>query len=86
MALGARSEQVVALFFGNGVRLGITGLMLGLPISVAASNLVERGVATGHAIVGGVIALVVLVVASVATLIPAIRAARVNPVISLRAE
>ena len=86
MALGARAEQLVALFFGNGVRLGIIGLILGLPISVAASNLVDQGGATGHAIVGGVIALVVLVVASVATLIPAVRAARVSPVISLRSE
>lgn len=86
MALGARAEQVVAMFFGNGVRLGITGLVLGLPISIAASNLLEQGVATSHAIVGGVIALVVLIVAAVATLIPAVRAARVNPVISLRSE
>jgi ABC-type antimicrobial peptide transport system permease subunit len=86
IALGARAEQVVALFFGNGLRLGITGLILGLPISIAGSNLVDRGVAMGHAIVGGVIALVVLVVAAVATLIPAIRAARVNPVISLQSE
>jgi predicted permease len=86
MALGARTEQVVALFFGNGLRLGVTGLILGLPVSVGASNLLEHGVATDHAIVGGVIALVVLVVAAVATFIPAIRAARVNPVISLRSE
>jgi len=86
MALGARTEQVVTLLFGNGVRLGITGLLLGLPISIAASNRLEQGVATGHAIIGGVIALLVLVVASVATLIPAVRAARVNPVISLQSE
>jgi ABC-type antimicrobial peptide transport system permease subunit len=86
MALGARAEQVVRLFFGNGVRLGIIGLILGLPVSIAASNLLEQGVTTGHAIIGGVIALVVLVVASVATLIPAVRAARVNPVISLQSE
>jgi hypothetical protein len=86
MALGARTEQVVTLFFGNGLRLGVTGLVLGLPISFAASNLLERGVAMDHALVGGAIALVVLVVASVATLIPAIRAARVNPVISLQSD
>jgi predicted permease len=86
MALGARADQVVALFFGNGLRLGVIGLVLGLPISIAASDLLERGVATSHAIVGGVIALAVIVVASVATLIPAVRAARVNPVISLQSE
>jgi len=37
-------------------------------------------------LVGGIIATVVLVVASAATLIPATRAARVNPVTALRSE
>lgn len=87
MALGARAEQVVGLFYTNGVRLGVIGLVLGLPMSVAASNIVDKQVAaTSHALVGGLIALVVLVVASIATLIPAVRAARVNPVISLQSE
>lgn len=86
LALGARPDQVVGLFFGNGLRLGAIGLVLGLPISIGASNLLEQGVATSHAIVGSVIALLVLLVASVATLIPAVRAARVNPVISLQSE
>jgi DNA-binding PadR family transcriptional regulator len=87
MALGARADQVVALFYTGGVRLGLIGLVLGLPLSVAASNVVaKQDGAMSHVIVGAVIALVVLVVASIATLIPAMRAARVNPVISLRSE
>jgi predicted permease len=90
MALGARAEQVVALFYADGVRLGILGLVLGLPISVTAAYLVDTqptgNPAPSHALVGGLIALVVLVVASIATLLPAARAARVNPVISLRSE
>ena len=86
MALGARAEQVVGLFYAGGVRLGVIGLVLGLPLSVAASNVVEQGAAASHALVGGVIAFVVLVGASIATLLPAARAARVNPVISLQSE
>ena len=86
MALGARAEQVVGLFYAGGVRLGIIGLVLGLPLSVAASNVVDKGAGMSHAVVGGVIAFVVLVVASIATLIPAARAARVSPVISLKSE
>jgi predicted permease len=86
MALGARAEQVVGLFYSGGVRLGVIGLLLGLPLSVAASNMVDGSGAMGHVVVGAVIALVVLVVASIATLIPAARAARVNPVISLQSE
>jgi predicted permease len=94
MALGARAGQVVALFYGGGVRLGIIGLVLGLPMSlVALSFLTSRGTSSGDIdtapslmLVGAIIAGLVLVVASVATLIPAARAARVNPVIALRSE
>jgi ABC-type antimicrobial peptide transport system permease subunit len=90
MALGARAEQVIALFYSEGLRLGILGLLLGLPISVTAAYLVDRqptgNAAPSHALVGMLIAVVVLVVASIATLIPAAHAARVNPVISLRSE
>jgi predicted permease len=86
MALGARAAQVVRSFYADGVRLGIIGLLLGLPLSVAASNLLEQHAAMEHALVGAVIVLLVLAVASVATLIPAARAARVNPVISLQSE
>jgi predicted permease len=94
MALGARAGQVIALFYAGGVRLGIIGLALGLPISLAASafmNSHEAGVTNADTtpslvLVGGLIAVVVLVVASAATLIPATRAAGVNPVTALRSE
>ena len=94
MALGARTGQVVALFYAGGVRLGIIGLVLGLPISLAAnvfltsheSGLTNADTTPSTALVGGLIAVAVLVVASAATLIPATRAARVNPVTALRSE
>jgi len=90
MALGARAEQVIALFYSEGLRLSILGLLLGLPISVAAAYRIDTQPAgnamPSHALVGGLIALVVLVLASVATVIPAARAARVSPAISLRSE
>jgi putative ABC transport system permease protein len=94
MALGARAGQVVALFYTGGVRLGILGLVLGLPVSLAASaflnshqaGLTNADTTPSMALVGGLIAVVVLVVASAATLIPATRAARVNPVTALRSE
>jgi ABC-type lipoprotein release transport system permease subunit len=95
MALGARAGQVVTLFYAGGVRLGIIGLVLGLPVSLVANYLLNGdGTSPGAnpdttpnvALVGGVVAIVVLAVASVATLIPATRAARVNPVTALRSE
>jgi len=95
MALGARAVEVVGLFYRSGVKLGALGLFVGLPISLAATRfLPAMGEQAGNsnaqppnlALVGTVVAVVVLVVASVATLIPASRAATVNPVTALRSE
>ena len=91
MALGARAGQVVTLFYAGGVRLGIIGLVLGLPVSLAANYWLNSfggnpDTTPNVALVGGIVAIVVLAVASVATLIPATRAARVNPVTALRSE
>jgi predicted permease len=94
VALGARAGQVVRLFYAGGVRLGIIGLLLGLPISLVAKyfldqqGAVTRGPesAPSGVLVGGVVAAIVLVLASIATLIPAARAARVNPVTALQSE
>jgi len=91
MALGARAGQVVALFYAGGVRLGIIGLVLGLPVSLVGnywlnSNTNNPDTTPSVALVGAIVALVVLAVASVATLIPATRAARVNPVTVLGSD
>jgi predicted permease len=86
MALGARAQQVVARFFADGVRLGVFGLLLGLPISIGVSNLLERHATSSHLVIGVVVAGVVLVVASIATLVPASRAAHIDPVTALRNE
>jgi len=73
------------------VRLGIIGLVLGLPVSLVAnywlnSKTTNPDTTPSIALVGGIVAIVVLAVASVATLIPATRAARVNPVTVLSSE
>ena len=91
MALGARAGQVVTLFYAGGVRLGIIGLVLGLPVSLVANYFLNihstnPDTTPNLALVGGIVAIVVLVVASVATLLPATRAARVNPVTVLSSE
>jgi len=95
MALGARAGQVVALFYRSGLKLGLLGLALGLPISLVAARLLPAlseqagndGIRTPNLLlIGAMVAAVVLIVASIATLIPATRAATVNPVTALRAE
>jgi putative ABC transport system permease protein len=89
MALGARPGQVIALFFSSGVRLSVIGLVLGLPLSMIALRLVASTAGmpkVSMPVVGASIAIVVLVVASIATWIPARHAARVDPMIALRVE
>jgi predicted permease len=94
MALGARASQVVGLFYRSGLKLGVLGLVLGLPISLVATRalpaLGEQAGSHTQApnlwVIGPPVAAVVLIVASIATLIPATRAARVNPVTALRTD
>jgi predicted permease len=92
VALGARPRQVIAMFFASGLRLSLLGIVLGLPLSVVAMQLIVSRVAvryldTAWLVSGGVvIALLVVVVASLATWIPARRAASVDPLIAIRVE
>ena len=92
VALGARPQQVISMFFASGLRLSVLGIALGLPLSVAAvqllmSNIAARYLDTRWLVGGGVVvAALVVVVASLATWIPARRAAGVDPLIAIRVE
>jgi predicted permease len=87
ISLGATPRQVVALFFRNGVRVSVIGLLIGLPLSVFAVKLmsVRLGVPSiNMAMVAGAVSLAVITVASLASWIPARRAAGVDPLTALR--
>jgi predicted permease len=92
VALGARPRQVIGMFFASGLRLSVLGIAFGLPLSVAAvyllmSNIASRFLDTRWLVGGGVvIAALVVAVASLATWIPARRAAGVDPLIAIRVE
>ena len=53
VALGARPEQVIGMFFVSGLRLGAIGLVLGLPLSVVAMFAVASGPRGGADCRGG---------------------------------
>jgi predicted permease len=95
IALGAKPVEVVALLFRQGVRLSGLGLLIGLPLSIAGlaaigSIMVLTGdngaLPVNPPVIGGMIAVTVIVVAAIATWLPARRAAVVDPMIALRAE
>jgi predicted permease len=88
-ALGAQGGRVVRMFFARGLGLGALGLVLGLPLSMAATRLAGAALGLPLAsppLLGAAIGAVVLGVASVASWIPARRASSVDPMAALRTE
>ena len=78
------------MFLVTGVKLGALGVLLGLPLSVAALYAITSSAAqdapTSRPLVGVAIAAIVMTVALLATWLPARRAAGVDPLIAIRAE
>ena len=89
MALGAREREVVLMFFTSGLRVALTGLAFGLPLSVAGlAYLTMRTDMQEHSVVGiaAVVTVAVVGVAALASWLPARRAAAVDPMVALRSE
>ena len=89
MALGATRSGVVRLVVGQGSRLAIVGIVLGLAGAVGLTRFLEKmlfGVTASDTVTFASAALVLGAVAIVASLIPALRAARIDPVTALRQE
>jgi predicted permease len=89
VAVGATPRQVVAMFFNSGLRLSLIGLLIGLPLSAAALRVLDAEFHipwTNMPAIAVVTSAVVVAVASLATWLPARRAAGVDPLIALRAE
>jgi predicted permease len=89
IALGATQDRVVRLVLGQGVVLTVSGVALGLVgafwlVKLLASLLF--GVAATDALTFGAVGAVLLGVALLASYVPARRAARVDPVIAMRAD
>lgn len=89
IALGARTGEVMKVIVADGLRLSVVGLAAGLLGAFWLSRLlttvlfgVEPNDPTTFAVVAGVVAFISLL----ATVIPALRALRIDPVTALRAE
>jgi putative ABC transport system permease protein len=89
MALGAQTPQILRLVVRKGMRLILAGVAIGLFTSYFLTRILSNQIwgvsATDPSTFAGVTALVLLV-GVLACLIPARRAARVNPLVALRYE
>jgi len=89
VALGARQSDVLKQFVGEGVRLAAVGVVVGLALSVGLTRVIVRflyGVTATDAATFAAGALLLCVVAVIASWFPARRAARVDPMVALRSE
>ena len=89
MALGARRANVLTMVLKEGVMIGAMGLTLGIAAALALTRFLSGllfGVSARDPITFVALPLGLLLVAVVATLIPAARAIRVNPIVALRGE
>jgi putative ABC transport system permease protein len=89
LAVGASPSQAVTLVLGRGIRMTVAATVLGLAGALAATRLLKGqlfGVAPGDPTTFAVAPAVLVLVALLACWLPARRAARVDPVVALRAE
>jgi predicted permease len=89
LSLGADRRAVVGLLLRSGLRLVLIGVAVGLVLSLALAQLLQRllfGVRALDPLTFVAVPLVLLAVAFVAAWIPARRAGRVDPLAALKAE
>lgn len=89
LALGAMRQRIILTFLAEGVLVSLIGCAAGLGVAVALRKLIAGllfGVSPSDApTLSGVVG-VMLIVAAIASLVPAIRAARIEPMQVLRDE
>jgi predicted permease len=89
VALGATKQDVLRLVLGHGLRLMLTGVGLGLALSLVFTRFLSGlllGVTSTDALTFSSVVILLCAVALLACFIPARRAMRVDPVVALRYE
>lgn len=89
IALGAQIRDVVSLVVGQGLRHGVAGILIGTVISIGAARWVKPllfNESPRDPTIYAIVIAMLLTVAITASLIPARRAARVDPNVALRSE
>jgi predicted permease len=89
MALGAKPGSVVWLVMGEGLRLTVIGLAIGLGVAFAFTRLMQNllfEVSAADPLILGSVSVFLGAIAALACFVPARRATRIDPMTALRAE
>jgi len=89
MALGAARSRVLALVVGQGMALAVSGVAIGLVAAFALTRFLSNqlyGVGATDPVTFTAVSALLIGIALLATLVPAMRATRVDPVVALRDE
>jgi predicted permease len=89
MALGAQPGDVLRLVVGQGTRMALVGVAIGVGVALGLTRLMANqlfGVSAHDPLTFAAVALLLIVVSVAASYIPARRAMRVDPMVALRYE
>src|SRR5690348_2047881 len=89
IALGAQRRDVLAMILGQGARMALIGVAIGIVAALGLTRLVADqlfGVTAHDPITFAGVAIILMLVALAACYIPARRAMRVDPIVALRYE
>jgi putative ABC transport system permease protein len=89
VALGARRQRIIGMILGQGLRVALFGIAAGVVAAVAVTRFLASllyGIVATDPLTFAAVTALVFGVALTATAIPALRAARIDPVTSLRMD
>jgi putative ABC transport system permease protein len=89
VALGAGRREIFRLIVGRGMRLGLVGVLVGIPAALALTRLMSgvlSGLGTTDPMTYASVAALLGIAAFLASYLPARRATRVDPLVALRSD